>query len=374
MPRDVRLIAPRVVNLKVAEDLLARLAGHTVSDWEVLLDLTQCQRVDVGAGYRLGNALRRAKQFASFAVLVGDEDFERGASDRWFLAFTRSGLGPAISAHIDTVLSESGANVAHQLKAYYRRTLDLPAQNAVYFLNVHLGRLDIEDENRFGKTIFDQFRNLNVSTESFGVDGRASLVALCFEAVQNTFDHAAKAPLSGDVQILSYVSLRYYRRLSRPEEPAFGAYLSRLGTDEERSSMRFLEIVVNDDGVGIPGRQSSSMDTYWGKLDEEERTLEVALKHGSVKLLAADSKIRGGVAGKGFTRIREGLHLLRAFASVRTGRCLATFSGVSHRQSQFRLQRGEFGLPLAYMPGTALQIVIPFRAPETETQVQPSLF
>jgi hypothetical protein len=198
---------------------------------------------------------------------------------------------------------------------------------------------------------------------------------MCFEAAQNIVDHASRKPMAPGKKILSYLSLRYYKGSDRPDEGVFARYLrhveEKLGP---RSDIRFIEIVVNDDGVGIPARESQSLDIYRGPEAAENEALSNALKHSKLKLRAKDSQVRGGITGQGYKRIRDGLRQLGAFASLRTGRCLVSFNGLSPIQTEFQMMPGPFGQSFAVMPGTALQIVVPFRPVAGDEVAQQPLF
>ena len=215
----------------------------------------------------------------------------------------------------------------------------------------------MEEESRFGRFLTNVLSSVNVGVSAIEREPLAGIIALCFEGAQNIVDHANKKPFPRE-SLFTYLAVRYYKKLFRSDDGPLSTYIKHgsreLGTDRE-----WIEILLNDDGVGIPGRHSQSLDIYRGRLADEEQVLELALHRSSVKVRAGDSKVRGGIAGEGFTHIRSSLRRLKAFAAIRTGRCFATFDGLASHQDRFRLNRDRFGLPLGYMPGTALHVVIP---------------
>jgi hypothetical protein len=335
------------------------------------VDFSACRHIDVGAGFRIGNVLRRLSDGRELIVYVPSIDFDAGVSDTFFRAFTRSGLGPAIARYSSSVLSD-GAEIGAALAAYYKRTLEIGTQNVVYFTDLHLGTLDVEDEGRFTTRFLAVLPRVNAHPAELEERALRSLVGLCFEAVQNVVDHAAKRPLRPDTNILSYLSLRYYKVVSTSGGGAFGTYLGRLRKATNTENISVLEIVVNDDGVGLPARHTLDPDTYWKDVRREMEIVEEATSKSSVKIRSGDARVRGGVAGAGYTKMRECLAILRAFASLRTGRCLAYLDGLADKKERFALAKDPRGLAFGYMPGTALQIVMPLPAARIEDK-QPNL-
>src|SRR5262249_13321941 len=117
----------------------------------------------------------------------------------------------------------------------------------------------------------------------------------------------------------------------------------------------FVQVCVNDDGVGIAARQSLDPSIYTGPIEHEKEALRGALSARSlVKLRAHDARVRG-TPGQGYTYIDACLRSLRAFAVLRTGRLLAVFDGTDDQGDGFALVAGDLG----YMPGTTLDVLIP---------------
>jgi len=354
-----RITLDPVVNITIAESVINDFSRQDINQ-PVCLDLSHCRAIDIGAGYRLGNLLRRLSSAGELTVQLPPEHYtEQTGSPNLFHLFTRSGLGPAIARHAK-VITSGNVDVSSSLKEYYTRTLSRPSQNSVYIADAHLGAVDLEDEARFARLLTDLLRRVNVNVVTLDRRPLGDVIAFCFEATQNVLDHAAKSPLRDASSIFSYLALRYHAAASVPSEGDFAGYVKRAGRELSATKpLHWLEIVVNDDGNGIPARQTQNPEIYWSSIQAEEEALGQALSHSSVKIRAGDSKIRGSVAGLGFTRIRNSLRQLRAFASLRSGRCLATFDGLSTRRDEFYLHRGGFGLALGFMPGTAIQVVVP---------------
>jgi hypothetical protein len=365
-------LAPEVVRDTDAERFVDRFSVRILPNEPCVLDFTACRHVDVGAGFRIGNVLRRLSSGRELIVHVPRIDFDAGVSDTFFRAFTRSGLGPAIARFSSSVLSD-GVEIGAALAAYYKRTLEVGTQNVVYFPDLHLGTLDVEDEGRFTTRFLAVLPRVNVHPVELEERALRSLVGLCFEAVQNVVDHATKKPLPPGTTILSYLSLRYYKAVSTSGDGVMAAYLRRLVRETRTESVRMLEIVVNDDGVGLPARHTLDMDTYWKDFRREAEIVGEATSNSSVKIRSGDARVRGGVAGAGYTKMRECLAILHAFASLRTGRCLAYLDGLAGKQERFSLAKDPRGQAFGYMPGTALQILMPLPPARIEDK-QPSLF
>jgi hypothetical protein len=122
-----------------------------------------------------------------------------------------------------------------------------------------------------------------------------------------------------------------------------------------RKRQDYIEICVNDDGVGIAARQSQNSSIYWGpKAPEHQAVRDALTAHSSVKLRTQDCRVRG-VPGQGYTYIDACLRALKGFAIIRTGRLMAVLDGTQEAGPGFELLAGSQG----YMPGTALSVLIP---------------
>jgi hypothetical protein len=355
------------LNLERAEKALLDIASLSTEADEISLDLASCMHVDVGAGWRLGNALRdlatRGRLRITVPELVTFDD------QRWFLHFTRSGLGMAIAQYAAEVNTPS-RDITAEIKDYYSAPRSyvgssIPAWVASTFMtvpNLHRGVLPVEseDEARFRSVLRELLPNAHLDLEAFTGPASDSLMQLLFEAVQNVWDHADQAPLPSGTQISSYLAIRYYRDIALPKTltQEFRSYLERLPVrlPEQADFVGYIEVVVGDDGVGIAARHAQNGGIYKGSLEVEVASLINALQDGaSVKRRVRDATIRG-VPGYGITKITADLRTMTAFAMLRTGRTLAFFDSTLP-ESGFIMQDA----PLGYLPGTVLQIVFPRR-------------
>jgi hypothetical protein len=347
------------VSIQTAEKLLDEIFPKLRKNESFLVDCSKCQNISLGAGYRIGNVLRMMAELGPLIVRLPPTSYSaEKVSGDFFLSFTRSGLGPAIARYASTILA-ADEDVTDKLKAYYHRTLGVGTQNSTYVLDLHLGSVEIEDEARFGRFLTGVLSSVNVGVAGLDRTDLGAIIALCFEGVQNVADHATKKPFNGN-SLFSYLAVRYYKRIFSTDDGVLTGYFKR--ATKQLGEREWIELLINDDGVGIPARHQQDLGIYRGQMALEEKVLEQALHRSSVKLRAGDSKVRGGVAGEGFSRMRTALRGLKAFAAVRSGRCFATFAAIDSRQETFSLNRGNFGLPLGYMPGTAIQVVIPLPA------------
>jgi len=355
----MNLTLPEKVTVSSAEELLDTATRKELGAGPFHLDCQSCKHISLGAGYRIGNLLRVLAGHGALNVTIPNGTYSADSvPQEFFLSFTRSGLGQAIAKYAMSVHS-ADTDVTVDLKEYYKRTSTYSSHGAAYLFDIHLGTIDVEDEARFGRLVGDLLLRVNAGVSALDRASLSDAIALCFEGSQNVTDHAAKKPFRGS-SILSYLSVRYYRTAAKSDEGMFAGYIKRATRELGKNSrLSWLEIAINDDGNGIASRQTQDPHVYRGPIEVEETAFREALAKSSVKLKAGDSKVRGGVAGEGFSRMRRSLRHLKAFASVRSGRCFATFDGLSPVQDLFNLTPGKFGLAYGYMPGTALQVVIP---------------
>jgi len=365
---EIELNFGRRLSVKSAEEAIRCLATDSDATSDVKLNLSQCRYIDIGAGWRLGCALRRFKSAGSIEALVPPPgDFDK----RWFLDFTRSGLGFALARYAIS-LTEQGENITDRMRRYYqmpRSKYASPspmtprtwlAENFVLIPDLGNGLIPLDNITPFRLAIGPLFDFVRIDQQAYNRVDLAALFRLIFEASQNVWDHADRPPLPRSTRLLSYLSLRHYRKATVPHEVTshFECFLNRyrnqLPNDVDTKGM--VEIVVIDDGVGIAARHARRFDIYQGSIEEEQLVVSDALADGSsIKLKSQDATVRGQ-PGFGYAQIRDSLEHLSAFCLVRTGRCMAYFDPTAgNHDFQFVSES------LGYMPGTALQIVLPAR-------------
>ena len=338
------------INPEHAERVIKSLSEDRVPSRKVLLQFADYPYVNAGSGWRIGNALRRytGKLLEVSVPPVGGD---------WFRTFTRSGLGIAIATHAGKVLCE-GEDVKSKIRKLYLDESISFGQNAVFYRDLHRGlSVNPDREDLFRSVFLNSLRNVNVKPGDFERDRLQDVIKMAFEAIQNTYDHAARKPLAEGTRIVSYLLLGYYKTFAGHQDPTgrLKGYIDRLADKTRRKRTDFVQVCVNDDGVGIAARQAQDLSIYWGTKEAEESAVQSALKsRSSVKLRAQDCRIRGS-AGEGFTYIDSSLRTLRAFAVLRTGRLLAVFDGTDDAGEGFLLVEGDLG----YMPGTTLDVLIP---------------
>jgi hypothetical protein len=345
-----------------AERLIACLAEKEAGS-RVLLRFAGYPYVNAGVGWRIGNALRRFSEAPLEAHVppVGTGD--------WFRTFTRSGLGVAIAAHAGRVCCD-GEDVTAKIQELYLSAPIRMDQNAVSFGDLHRGvGVNPEREDLFRDAFVTALRKVNVRPANFDRDRLRDVIKFTFEAIQNVYDHARRKPLPEGTKVVSYFLLGYYKSIAGHPDPTgrLRGYGERLLALTGRKRTDFVQVCVNDDGVGIAARQSQDAEIYREPIEKEESAVREALKaHSSVKLRAQDCRIRG-TAGAGYTYIDSCLRALRALAVLRTGRLLAVLDGTNDAEAGFALVNSSLG----YMPGTTLDVLIPIIK---EGDGQPSLF
>ena len=344
-----------------AEEVIAQLANLDEGA-PVSIRFSGYPYMTPGTGWRVGNALRR------FTGGPLEADVPPLGVGDWFRAFTRSGLGYAIAAHAGRILTH-GADVTAQVREFYN-TETRADQNAVFFSDLHKGlSVNPDRQDLFRDAFLASLKKVNVRPMNFDGDRLNDVIKLAFEGIQNVYDHAAKRPLPRGSKIVSYFLLGYYKSVRGHPDPTgrLRRYEERLTALTARARTDYVQVCVNDDGVGIAARQSQDPRIYSGPLQAEEAALREALEtNSSVKLRTQDCRIRGA-SGFGYTYIESCLRALKALAVLRTGRLLAFFDGTDEPKYGFALAAKDLG----YMPGTALDVLIPL---VKEGYGQPTLF
>ena len=350
------------VNPDHAESFIRKLNQADPLSTRVLLRFKGYPYINQGVGWRIGNALRPYSGGVEAVV-------PPFGKDDWFRTFTRSGLGDALAAHASAIRSE-GCDITEEVSKFYQERATRQDQNAVFFGALHRGiSVNPEREDLFREAILGALRCVNVRPSWFGREHLGDVIKLGFEAIQNIYDHAKKKPLPEGTKIVSYCLLGYYKTIAGHPDPTglLRGYAKRLEKATRRNRTDFVQLCINDDGVGIAARQAQSFSVYHGPKEVEENVVREALTaDSSVKLVAQDCRIRGS-AGHGYTYINSSLKALRAFGVLRTGRLLAAFDGSQEESRGFRLSPTELGR----MPGTTLDMLIPI---PNDSDIQPSLF
>lgn len=356
------------LNLSRAESAIETLASVQTETAEIVLDFRNIRHVEIGAGWRIGNALRPLSTKVHLRIILPNSLDER---DHQYKFFTHSGLGLAIGKYADTI-TKSGSDVKEAFRAYYTSPRDtgdigIPCWRSSTLLlipSLHLNALPTDEPARFNRLLHKLLANTLLDVRAYSGFEMDGLYQMLFEAVQNVWDHADRHPLPSDSEVLSYLAVRYFKQVNPPSSltPEFAAYRSRATTLMKLSKFEhegFIEIAVVDDGVGIAARQTQEEGVYEGDFDNELQALTNAFSSGgSVKLSTHDANLRGSPPGYGFAKIVKALTSLSGFALVRTGRALAFYDGTGNEQAFEALAS-----PLGTLPGTVLQVVLPRRIP-----------
>lgn len=341
------------INPDHAETFVKRLSQRDTDNQHVVVRFEGYPYVNAGVGWRIGNALRR---YAGDRLEIHIPPFNGGKGE-WFRSFTRSCLGDAFAAHAGRIFC-GDLDVTEEVRSYYVEWSCRKSQNAVVTGSLDSGiNVDPEREDRFRDEFLRSLRQVNVRPNNFERDRLQDVIKLVFEAIQNVYDHATRKPLIENTRVVSYCLIGYYKSIGNHPDPAgkLRGYLEHLDKIEPRRRADFIEVCVNDDGVGIAARQSQDPAIYWGAIEDEEAALSQAIAaRSSVKLRANDTRVRG-VPGQGYTYIESSLRALRAFAILRSGRLLAVLDGTNNNDTGFSLMQ----LDLGYMPGTTLDVLIP---------------
>lgn len=368
---EIRLA--RRITVMDAESVVQKLAVAPEYLQSVRLDISATDSVEIGAGGRIGNALRR---FQDVGIHVDVSMFdtlnpENYFSKNWGL-FSRSGLGLALATHATTIATKFGDVTQLFKKRFLNKNLSID-QNLIVASNLHreMVAFEIENKTAFDAAFMSYFPKLNAPESAFDKTALSQLMELCREGIANLKDHSSKSPLPEGAGVLSYFSMGYHQNIFQVSDGVgpFKFYLRTLRAQKKeltRELLGFIEIVVSDDGVGIAARQSQDADIYWQSAEKEEEFLLKALTAGvSVKPISKDAIIRGD-PGFGFNVMANELRKLKGFASIRSGRYLLVCDGtrMDPLSTAFKVAKGGASGQLSYLPGTIIQAVIPIFSPQ----------
>jgi hypothetical protein len=347
------------VAVEQVEELLERVGPDADGEHAWELDLSGCRNVQPGAGYRLGNAMRRWARRDLSVVVPAPGDF----SGQWFQTFTRSGIGLALAMHASSMRSPEG-DVTDAVREYYAEKGDVSGENYGVRTDLASGGLT-PDIDRFAAIFSELAKCVRLEASDLSSRQRTALTTLAHEAVLNVAEHAFASPWADDGRGLSYISLRYYKTLSAASGARGGLreYLARAARAVARRKQDLLgwvELVVCDDGIGVAARQRQDADIYSGPIEDEDQALDEALNtEASIKLEVGDV-VTLTQPGLGYSLIADALIELDGYAALRSGRRLARLDGTNNEADAFRLEDA----PLGLMPGTVLHTVIPIRDPQ----------
>lgn len=351
------------ITLEHAEQVVLKLGRSTFPAWRVRLDLSRCKRVELGAGQLLANALRPYGQDSLLEVMAPPSSMVGDFSGFWFLNFTRSGLGHSLATYASSIRSADGKDITNSVRFYYQERFRSLSNNLLIITGLdRYTTVDIDSFDSFLAQFREWLPRVNIGAAGFRQDDIESTGRICFESIQNVFDHASRSPLQTGTKILSCFAIRYYNKFTPPLEgaPSVRRYWKQLGSllADNEYYPGFIELVVNDDGVGVAARQTQNLKVYWSPHEREVKTLHLAFTSGgSIKLLTKDAPIRGD-PGYGLTMLVSAIRNLKALGVLRTGRCVAILDGTLSNSECFKLESCSLG----YLPGTFLQVIIPLPA------------
>jgi len=345
------------LSVRSAEQALDGLATLDKSG-RIEIDLSELAHVELGAGWRLGNALSAWSREAEVTVRVPPvKDF----SGNWFKHFTRSGLGLALGTHPVTVEAD-GRDVTESVRAYYRGLGALMANANNVVVAALERRVDLRHANVFAEEFthwapYVGLEHIDSSSKAL----RIPFLSMIREAISNVQDHAYRRPCPQLESRLSYASLRRYAKITSADgNRGMERYLRAVDIPADTEQLGWVEIVVVDDGCGIATRHSQDPGVCSGDAAAEDEALTDALTSGvSVKPRTRDAPAIGD-PGYGFTYIAAGLRRYQAYAELRTGRRLLTLDASGEDCDGFVISEQALG----WMPGTAMHVVFPLNSPQ----------
>ena len=353
------------VGIDDVEKAVFSFAGPPATIGPLTLDLVESRRIDIGAGPRLGNLLRRfSGDYLSVQLPpMVDLNVDSYLAENWAL-LVRSGLGIAIATHAGSIKVGGKVPPAGLREAFLAET-DRRSQNLLFIPNIHnTSRFDFEDRQTFSNMLLAYLPSLNATQHNFDRVGLEAIIEFCRESILNVRDHSFKLPWAQGDKRVSYFSIRYHKQIRwlRTEFWPFKRYFKALGDLYGGAEpLSFLEIVTNDDGNGIAARHALDGEIYWQYGDKESEYFNMALKAGgSVKPRARDATARGD-PGQGFSVMAGSLRTLKGIGAVRSGKLLSVYDGTIGNPllTTFGPMPTSYATHLRYMPGTFVQSVIP---------------
>ena len=357
----------KAINPQHAEDAVAQLGGPDDSLQMARIDFSACQHIDATVGWRLGNAMRRHADASLLEVVLPDWDETdwRDTGQLWFRYFTRTGLGQAIAHHCDQVF-RGEENVSERLREFYGGIGSEPRQNHFFSPGIRQRRpFNVDDFDDFLSHFGSAVQFVPLRGRTFTSEFLPQLGSLVFEAVQNVWDHSCGQPLPRDTRVFDYLCVNFFKTVSAAPDPSgrFAEFVKQVNSEFSASDklLGYVEVIVNDDGVGIAARQSLDQAIYWDDdPSREEHALLESLQRGkSVKFRSQDCPIRHD-PGFGIAKIVNSLRDLRAFAVLRTGRRIAIHDSYDSTSDTFVLTNDILG----YLPGTTLDVIVPMPDPQ----------
>ena len=317
----------------------------------VTIDLSRYPSIATGAGWRIGNALRR---FSGVALEVTAPPL--GAGD-WFRDLNRSGLAYSLAVHAGKIQA-GGADLSTQFRNLYNGIGRKTDEAFAFFGEVHRGMsVNPEREDLFRDDFVGALRSMRVQPADFGRQGlRPDQVRL--KATQKYFDHASRKPFRQGVKVASSLLLERAGTCGDHPDPTgrLKGYVRRTsGLFGWRMTELIRVRVADNEGRHRRPAIAERHRVRGTAFDKEVPTVAEALNgHTSIK-----GKARSGLPHSRFCGPRIYLHecgiwMLRAFATLRTGRLIAVLDGSNHSKG-FQFVGDELG----YMPGTTLEVLVP---------------
>lgn len=351
------------LTLERAEHAARSLLSEAAKGGTVRLDLSRLEHTQPGAAPRLTNTFRSiAHDARAFDVTVPSEP--SGFNPR-LQPLLNAGMGLPIARHASTISTRR----KKQTGPLRKQLADAPpaygdGRLIIFNLSRH-SEFVRRSETAVRQMLAAWTKNdappesRRLSTSSF-----SKVATLVSESIWNVQDHSDKYPLPGELAVTSAIGVQWRpsTRFSElvPEgfkgEDRSTIYFDRV-LQGERQVLGFIEIIVNDDGVGFAARHSQQGSIYSTSTDPaDERSIfaEALTAGGTVKLRSQDCLV-DKQPGYGSALIAEAINQTSGFASIRSGRWLAYLDGATKQSSDFEFEDDW----RTYIPGTTLQISVP---------------
>jgi hypothetical protein len=246
-------------------------------------------------------------------------------------------------------------------KKFFPRPLALSAEGIQDFTDKFLKIKRNKIDSAFGINNHEQASLFN---EYDTYQKEKVLAALVYELYENTIQHGNKDENNELIEGIRTFSIKRHIA-NKPDElknqsesfNELGSYLARISKGKKNKDLKFYEISIVDNGIGIINRFLASRPEY--QSDKNFKRLSDFQKLNFIITQSLSSKMFPG-AGKGIKIALKNLTSLNGFVSLRTNDIWAFFDGssmVSKISPSF--QQVATKLKLDNMRGTSYNILIP---------------
>ncbi len=359
----------KTISIEDCEKFVSVISSGIKINSPLVLDLKKTKYLEPVVGSILGNTLRRYADKKLLKVIlpkVNKNNYKNILSSNYI----KSNLLQSILLHTDQIYNNNNENINKDIQEIlddFYNSKHKPRKQYISIADIHSNNLHFYDSyDLFYEMFSTKLKTLFGSKKINSLKSMDGVFSVCYEASQNIVDHANKLPFDDKKILNSYLTISYHNKLIA-KHYKLAAYLKSLGKEfsVDGSTISFIEIIINDDGLGIAARQSLDANIYWRNHSKEKAIIEKAFSAGgTVKFGVNDSNLRHD-PGFGFAKICQKLESLKAYATIRTGRSLYVLNSFSRfTKNEFIFTNKKNNTEYGYVPGTLIHILVPITEPQ----------